>query len=125
MDGGDPYDEISLQTLPEYTVPTDGVTMTCITCTEKGLIFLAGRDGHIYEMQYTDGSGWNKRCRKVCLTSGFGGLISRCALLSLVSIIFCAKIFNYFNGLFNICWLYNESCLVLHLHFEFLMINPP
>ena len=51
--------------------------MTCITCTDKGRIFLAGRDGHIYEMHYTTGSGWNKRCRKVCLTVGLGSVISR------------------------------------------------
>ncbi|XP_073142273.1 nuclear pore complex protein NUP155 [Henckelia pumila] len=76
-DGTDPYAEISLQPLPEYTIPSDGVTMTCITCTEKGHIFLAGRDGHIYEMQYTTGSGWHKRCRKICLTSGIGSVISR------------------------------------------------
>ncbi|KZV38278.1 hypothetical protein F511_35817 [Dorcoceras hygrometricum] len=76
-DGTDPYAEISLQPLPEYTIPSDGVKMTCITCTEKGHIFLAGRDGHIYEMQYTTGSGWHKRCRKMCLTSGIGSVISR------------------------------------------------
>lgn len=81
-DGTDPYAEISLQPLPEYTVPSDGVTMTCITCTDNGRIFLAGRDGHIYELQYTTGSGWYKRCRKVCLTAGVGNVISRYVVLS-------------------------------------------
>ncbi|EEF36426.1 protein with unknown function [Ricinus communis] len=76
-DGTDPYAEISLQALPEYTVPSDGVTMTCVACTDMGRIFLAGRDGHVYELQYTTGSGWHKRCRKVCLTSGLGSVISR------------------------------------------------
>ncbi|GER37200.1 nuclear pore complex protein Nup155 [Striga asiatica] len=76
-DETDPYAEVSLQPLPEYTIPSDGVTMTCITCTDKGLIFLAGRDGHVYELQYTTGSGWQKRCRKVCLTAGLGSVISR------------------------------------------------
>uniref|UniRef100_A0A7N0TFW8 Nuclear pore complex protein NUP155 n=1 Tax=Kalanchoe fedtschenkoi TaxID=63787 RepID=A0A7N0TFW8_KALFE len=76
-DGTDPYAEVSLQPLPEYTIPTDGVTMTCMTCTDKGRIFLAGRDGHIYELLYTTGSGWHKRCRKVCLTAGLGSVISR------------------------------------------------
>uniref|UniRef100_A0A0E0LAV3 Uncharacterized protein n=1 Tax=Oryza punctata TaxID=4537 RepID=A0A0E0LAV3_ORYPU len=79
-DGSDPYAELSLQPLPEYIISTDGVTMTCITCTEKGQIFLAGRDGHIYELQYTTGSGWRKRCRKVCLTTGLGSLLSRWVL---------------------------------------------
>ncbi|GFS40515.1 nucleoporin 155 [Actinidia rufa] len=76
-DGTDPYADVSLQPLPEYTVPSDGVTMTCITCTDRGHIFLAGRDGHIYELHYTTGSGWHKRCRKVCLTAGLGSVISR------------------------------------------------
>ncbi|KAL8150748.1 hypothetical protein V2J09_020556 [Rumex salicifolius] len=76
-DGTDPYAEVALQQLPEYTVPCDGVTMTCITCTDKGRIFLAGRDGHIYELQYSTGSGWHRRCRKVCLTAGFSSVISR------------------------------------------------
>ncbi|KAL7149542.1 hypothetical protein ABFS83_05G048200 [Erythranthe nasuta] len=76
-DETDPYAEVSLQPLPEYTISSDGVTMTCITCTDRGHIFLAGRDGHIYELQYTTGSGWQKRCRKVCLTAGLGSVISR------------------------------------------------
>lgn len=79
-DGTDPYAELSLQPLPEYVISTDGVTMTCITCTDKGQIFLSGRDGHIYELQYTTGSGWRKRCRKVCLTTGLGSLLSRWVL---------------------------------------------
>lgn len=76
-DGNDPYSEISLQPMPEYTIPSDGVTMTCIACTDKGRILMAGRDGHIYELHYTTGSGWHKRCRKVCLTAGVGSMISR------------------------------------------------
>ncbi|XAR72194.1 hypothetical protein NMG60_11018751 [Bertholletia excelsa] len=76
-DGSDPYAEVSLQPLPEYTISSDGVTMTCITSTDKGRIFLAGRDGHIYELHYTTGAGWQKRCRKVCLTAGLGSVISR------------------------------------------------
>lgn len=76
-DGSDPYAEVVLQPLPEYRIPSDGVTMTCITCTDWGRIFLSGRDGHVYEMQYTTGSGWQKRCRKVCVTAGLGSAISR------------------------------------------------
>ncbi|KAJ0724992.1 putative nucleoporin, nucleoporin, nucleoporin, subdomain 1 [Helianthus annuus] len=76
-DGSDPYSEVSLQPLPEYTIPSDGVTMTCIACTNTGRIFLAGRDGNIYEMRYTTGSGWYKKSRKVCLTAGVGSVVSR------------------------------------------------
>lgn len=97
-DGTDPYEEVSLQLLPEYTIPSDGVTMTCITCTDKGRIFLAGRDGNIYEMYYTTGSGWSKRCRKVCLTVGLGSVISRYYL----NLCFL----SYFKCLIYICkWL--------------------
>ncbi|KAJ0750789.1 putative ATPase, AAA-type, core, nucleoporin, nucleoporin, protein [Helianthus annuus] len=52
-DGSDPYAEVSVQSLPEYRIPSDGVTMTCIACTNRGHIFLAGHDGHIYELHYT------------------------------------------------------------------------
>ncbi|KAI0494950.1 hypothetical protein KFK09_025096 [Dendrobium nobile] len=76
-DGTDPYAEISLQPLPEYTIPSDGVTMTCFACMYNGQIYVSGRDGHIYEIQYTSGSGWRKPCRKVCLTAGFGTLVSK------------------------------------------------
>ncbi|CAA7033766.1 unnamed protein product [Microthlaspi erraticum] len=76
-DGRDPYAEISVQPLPDYTISSDGVTMTCVTCTNKGRIFMAGRDGHIYELLYSTGSAWQKRCRKVCLTAGVGSMISR------------------------------------------------
>lgn len=76
-DGTDPYAEISLQPLPEYTMPSDNVTMTCVACTDNGQIYLTGRDGHIYELQYTTGSAWRKPCRKICLTTGFGSLVSR------------------------------------------------
>ncbi|MFS7899303.1 putative nucleoporin, nucleoporin, protein [Helianthus anomalus] len=75
-DGSDPYTEVSLQLLPEYTIPSDGVTMTCIACTNNGHIFFAGRVGHIYELHYITGSGWYKQCRKVCLTAGLGSVCS-------------------------------------------------
>ncbi|KAJ7534364.1 hypothetical protein O6H91_13G091000 [Diphasiastrum complanatum] len=76
-DGIDPYAEISLQPLPDYTIPTDGVTMTCVSTTENGRIFLGGRDGHVYELLYTTGMRWQSRCRKVCHTGGLGSLLSK------------------------------------------------
>lgn len=110
-DGTDPYAEVSLQPLPEYTIPSDGVTMTCITCTKKGDIFLAGRDGHVYEMQYTTGAGWNKRCRKVCLTAGLASLVSRYAIsLSYLMLLFypgvhfhSLNLCNCADGLYQMC----------------------
>ncbi|KAL2622102.1 hypothetical protein R1flu_002307 [Riccia fluitans] len=76
-DGSDQFAEVSLQLLPEYTLSTDGVTMTCITTTEQGRIFLGGRDGHLYELLYTSGMRWQSRCRKVCHTAGISTLLSR------------------------------------------------
>ncbi|WOG89035.1 hypothetical protein DCAR_0208271 [Daucus carota subsp. sativus] len=81
-DGTDPFAEVSLQPLPQYIVPSDGITMTSVACTDRGHIFLSGRDGHIYELQYTTGSGWHKHCRKVCVTAGLEGVISRWLLPS-------------------------------------------
>ena len=76
-DGSDPYVELSMQPLHEYTVPSYGVTMTCLQSKDKGHIFLAGRDGHIYELLYSSGPSWKSRCRKVCHTGGLGSLLTR------------------------------------------------
>ncbi|PRQ53483.1 putative nucleoporin, Nup155 [Rosa chinensis] len=53
-------------TLSGYTVSSDGVSMTCVTCSDNGRIFMAGRDGHIYELKYTK---WQRRCWKVCVSN--------------------------------------------------------
>ncbi|WOL20105.1 nuclear pore complex protein [Canna indica] len=76
-DETDPYTSISLQPLPEYRVSSDGVTMTCITCTDKGRIFMAGRDGHIYELLYSTCSVWHRHFHKICITDNLGSFVSR------------------------------------------------
>ena len=49
-----------------------------MTCIARGTSsFLAGCDSHTYEMYCTTGSGWNNRCRKVCLTLDLGSVIPR------------------------------------------------
>ncbi len=60
---GDPLQELTLHTLPDYSVPTDNVIMTCATGTAAGRIFMGGADGRLYEVTY--GSGRGGRCRKV------------------------------------------------------------
>lgn len=75
--GIDPLSEISLQPLAECTIPSDSVTMTCVASTESGRIFLGGKDGHLYEVQYRGGSGWQRRCSKVCHTGSLGGALAR------------------------------------------------
>ena len=42
--GGDPFTELTLQPLPQYTIPTGGVTLTSITHTDSGRIDL-GKNG--------------------------------------------------------------------------------
>ncbi|KAJ4820016.1 Nuclear pore complex protein Nup155 [Rhynchospora pubera] len=68
-DGVDLYAELALQPLPDYRIPCDGAEAVCISSTESGRIFMAARDGQIYELIYTNGSGWQKRFRSVCMTS--------------------------------------------------------
>lgn len=59
-------DDLQLQPLPLYSCPTDGVTMTCVTATKAGRIFMGGADGHLYELCYVGGGmRWGKRCYKV------------------------------------------------------------
>jgi len=65
----DGSDDIALQPLPMYTVPSDNVIMTSVATTAAGRIFLGGADGHLYELQYNAADGWGrKRCQKVRLT---------------------------------------------------------
>lgn len=45
-------DEMHLLPEPLFTVPTDNTHMTHIVSTEHGRIFMAGKDGNLYELQY-------------------------------------------------------------------------
>lgn len=48
----------------------------CIEATKDGRIFIAGGDGHLWEIFYQAEEGWfTSRTRKVCQTAGFGELI--------------------------------------------------
>ena len=61
------FDELTLQPLPLYTIPSDDVVFRCIKGTHDGRIFLGGQDGHLYELTYSTSGGWNdKRCQKIC-----------------------------------------------------------
>ncbi|KAF7243992.1 hypothetical protein EYD10_09814 [Varanus komodoensis] len=53
-----------MQLLPDplYSLPTDNTYLLTITSTENGRIFLAGKDGCLYEAE----AGWfSQRCRKI------------------------------------------------------------
>ena len=48
----DPYNEMHLQPEPLFHLPSDNVAMLAITGTSLGRIFLAGKDGCLYEVAY-------------------------------------------------------------------------
>ncbi len=66
-DGAAP-DEILLQPLPLYSIPTDNVVITCVASGVGGRVFLGGADGHVYELTYHAADTWrHKRISKVGL----------------------------------------------------------
>jgi nuclear pore complex protein Nup155 len=69
--GDDDCEEVTLQPLPLYSVPSDDVAMTSVACTANGRIFLGGADGNLYEIKYSAAESWRtKRCSKICHTGG-------------------------------------------------------
>ncbi|XP_046901135.1 nuclear pore complex protein Nup155 isoform X1 [Hypomesus transpacificus] len=57
-----------MQLLPDplYSIPTDNTYLLAITSTDLGRIFLAGKDGCLYEVAYQAEAGWfSQRCRKI------------------------------------------------------------
>ena len=51
---------------PLYTLPTDNVYVHAIASTQQGRVFLAGRDGCLYELAYQAEAGWfSQHCRKI------------------------------------------------------------
>jgi len=46
------YSEMHLLPEPLFSVPTDGVHVINIAATQQGRIFLAGKDGCLYELAY-------------------------------------------------------------------------
>lgn len=59
--------EMHLLPEPLYSIPTDSTFITAIAGTEQGRIFMAGKDGALYELIYQAEDGWfSRKCRKVC-----------------------------------------------------------
>lgn len=57
-----------MQLLPDplYSIPTDNTYLLAITSTDLGRIFLAGKDGCLYEVAYQAEAGWfSQRCKKI------------------------------------------------------------
>lgn len=64
-----------MQLLPDplYSLPTDNTYLLTITSTDNGRIFLAGKDGCLYEVAYQAEAGWfSQRCRKINLSDILG-----------------------------------------------------
>ncbi|KAF8069564.1 NUP155 [Scenedesmus sp. PABB004] len=74
--GGDAYEELSLQPMPLYSLPSDNTIMTCFASSAAGRIFLGGADGHVYELAYAASDSWRqRRCTKVRVTGGVAQLL--------------------------------------------------
>lgn len=57
-----------MQLLPDplFSIPTDNIYILSITSTDQGRIFMAGKDGCLYEIAYQAEAGWlTQRCRKI------------------------------------------------------------
>ncbi|KAK7492894.1 hypothetical protein BaRGS_00015841 [Batillaria attramentaria] len=69
--------EMHLLPEPLYSIPTDSTYITAIAGTDCGRIFMAGKDGALYELIYQAEDGWfSRKCRKVChSTSSLGFLV--------------------------------------------------
>ena len=60
----------------DMTVSVPSMGIKCIEATKDGRIFIAGGDGHLWEIMYQAEEGWfTSRTRKVCQTASFGELV--------------------------------------------------
>ena len=72
---------VSLQELPLYSCPTDGVIITASACTPPqagGRIFRGASDGALHELCYSGESTWrSRRCTKACYAPMSRSLLPR------------------------------------------------
>ena len=51
---------------PLFSIPTDNTYVMSIVGTNNGRIFMAGKDGCLYELAYQADDGWfSRKCRKI------------------------------------------------------------
>ncbi|XP_033636336.1 nuclear pore complex protein Nup155-like [Asterias rubens] len=65
---GNDYSRCEMHLLPDplFSIPSDSTYMLSIKSTPNGRIFLAGKDGCLYEIVYQAQDGWfSRKCRKV------------------------------------------------------------
>ncbi|ESO88145.1 hypothetical protein LOTGIDRAFT_234706 [Lottia gigantea] len=66
VNNGDVLGEMHLLPDPLFSIPTDNTFITYITGTDDGRIFMAGKDGCLYELAYQAQDGWfSRKCRKI------------------------------------------------------------
>ena len=79
--GGDQYEQLSLQPMPLYSLPSDNVVMTCFASSAGGRLFMGGSDGNVYEIRYEATDNWRRRrCSKVMHTAD----VTPCLLLDVM-----------------------------------------
>lgn len=60
------FEEMQLMNKPIFILNSDNVAINVVHCSQNGRIFLGGRDGCLYEIDYHADSSWfGKRCKKV------------------------------------------------------------
>ncbi|XP_060598940.1 nuclear pore complex protein Nup155-like, partial [Ruditapes philippinarum] len=60
------FDEMHLLPEPLFSIPTDNTYIMNIVGTDTGRIFMAGKDGCLYELAYQADDGWfSRKCRKI------------------------------------------------------------
>lgn len=80
-EGDDQYALMHLQPNPLFSLSSDGVNMVQVKGTPEGRIFLAGANGHLYELQYQSYLSWfGKRCKLVNQSSSYFSFLVPSAL---------------------------------------------
>ncbi|KAL4235731.1 hypothetical protein ACF0H5_004123 [Mactra antiquata] len=59
------FDEMHLLPEPLFSIPTDNTYIMNIVGTDTGRIFMAGKDGCLYELAYQADGWFSRKCRKV------------------------------------------------------------
>lgn len=71
-DGGAEGEGLLLLPEPIYSLPTDNTYFQAVCGTTTGRVFLAARDGCLYELDYQAEAGWfSHRCRKINHSKSF------------------------------------------------------
>lgn len=91
-----PYEEMQLMSKPIFIVNTDNIAMTSIVGSDDYRIYMGGRDGCLYEIQYQAESNWfGKRCKKINHSQSLVSYMMP-GFLKFFSVSFCCKFVYFF-----------------------------